>query len=104
MVPEVSVLTLRTTCPVASLITFTFAPEITAPDASSTVPNLAQRNIGALPLTTPPCFEKQLSTRSGLCSHSHLLRVFRRLGPGGQSEIKTCAARGVLGSPQAATM
>jgi len=26
---------------------------------------------------------------------------FRRLGLGGQSEMKTCAARGVIGSPQA---
>src|SRR5258707_462405 len=29
---------------------------------------------------------------------------FRRLGLGGYTEAKTCAARGVVGSPQAATM
>jgi hypothetical protein len=46
-VPEESVPTCRNTSPVASLITFTFAPEITAWYASCTVPVIAP--------VAPPC-------------------------------------------------
>src|SRR5258708_31545946 len=50
-------------------------------------------------------------THSFLCSRNSVREAlprlrpsFRRLDPGGQSKIKACAAREVVGSPQAAIM